>query len=317
MPIRITGLNSGLDTEAIISALVSSYNYKTNKYKKAQTKLSWKQDAWKGLNTKIYSLYTSVGNLRFSTAYNMKSTTVSDSTKVSVKAGSSSVNGSYSVQVTSLAKAGYLTGARLNAGTTASTTLGDLGYTGESGKLSVAVGGNTTDITVSKDSTIQEVVNKLKEAGVNASYDEANRRFFVSAKETGVENDFALSGGDASGTAALTVLGLNAASTANTAEYDADGKVTGTTLASNSGATRVNGSDAKIYVNGAEYEGDSNTFSINGLTITASGITTTEAEMQAAIANGTEAIGAVNVTVNTDVQGIYDKVKTSCHNIIL
>ena len=54
MPIRITGLNSGLDTEAIISALVSSYNYKTNKYKKAQTKLSWKQDAWKALNTKIY-----------------------------------------------------------------------------------------------------------------------------------------------------------------------------------------------------------------------------------------------------------------------
>ena len=45
MPIRITGLTSGLDTEAIISALVSSYNYKTNKYKKAQTKLSWKQDA--------------------------------------------------------------------------------------------------------------------------------------------------------------------------------------------------------------------------------------------------------------------------------
>ena len=66
MPIRITGLNSGLDTEAIISALVSSYNYKTNKYKKAQTKLSWKQDAWKTLNTKIYSLYSSVGNLRLS-----------------------------------------------------------------------------------------------------------------------------------------------------------------------------------------------------------------------------------------------------------
>ena len=30
MPIRITGLTSGLDTEAIISALVSSYNYKKN-----------------------------------------------------------------------------------------------------------------------------------------------------------------------------------------------------------------------------------------------------------------------------------------------
>ena len=49
MPIRITGLNSGLDTESIISALVSSYSYKTSKYKKAQTKLSWKQEAWSTL----------------------------------------------------------------------------------------------------------------------------------------------------------------------------------------------------------------------------------------------------------------------------
>ena len=86
MPIRITGLTSGLDTESIISALVSSYNYKTNKYKKAQTKLSWKQDAWKTLNTKIYSLYSSVGSMKLSTAYNLKSTTVSDSTKATVKA---------------------------------------------------------------------------------------------------------------------------------------------------------------------------------------------------------------------------------------
>ena len=78
MPIRITGLASGLDTESIISALVSSYNYKTNKYKKAQTKLSWKQDAWKSLNTKIYSFYTSLDGLCFSKNYNLKSTTCSD-----------------------------------------------------------------------------------------------------------------------------------------------------------------------------------------------------------------------------------------------
>ena len=53
MPIRITGLNSGLDTESIISALVSSYSYKTNKYKKAQTKLSWKEEAWSTLKCKV------------------------------------------------------------------------------------------------------------------------------------------------------------------------------------------------------------------------------------------------------------------------
>lgn len=221
MPIRITGLNSGLDTEAIISALVSSYSYKTNKYKKAQTKLSWKQDAWKALNTKIYSLYNSVGNMRFSSAYNVKKTTVSDSTKVSITAGSGSTNGSYSIQVTSLAKAGYLTGGRLASGTKASAKLSDLGYTGGDGKMSLTVGGKTTDISVNADTTIQEVVNQLKTAGVNASYDETNRRIFVSSKKTGIENDFSLSGSDADGTKALTALGLNVASDANTAEYKA------------------------------------------------------------------------------------------------
>ncbi len=221
MPIRITGLNSGLDTESIISALVSSYSYKTDKYKKAQTKLSWKQDAWKSLNTKIYSLYKNVGNLRLSSAYNIKSSSVSDSSKITVKAGSSSVNGSYSVQVTSLAKAGYLTGARLDSGITASSKLSDLGYTGDDGKIAVNIGGTSTDISVSKDMTIQEVLNQMKDAGVNASYDENNRRIYVSAKNTGVDNDFALSGSDASGMAALTAMGLNVESTANTAEYEA------------------------------------------------------------------------------------------------
>ena len=47
MPIRLSGLASGLDTEAIVGALVSAYSYKKDKYVKAQTKLSWKQDAWK------------------------------------------------------------------------------------------------------------------------------------------------------------------------------------------------------------------------------------------------------------------------------
>ena len=231
MPIRITGLNSGLDTESIISALVSSYNYKTEKYKKAQTKLSWTQDAWKSLNTKIYSLYTSVGNLRFSGAYNMKSTSVSDSTKVSVTAGSNAVNGSYSVQVTSLAKSGYLTGGKLASGTTASTKLSDLTVKGNEkfsgeGTFSVTAGGKTVDITVNSDTKIQDVIDKMKEAGVNANYDASNHRIYVSAKDTGEENDFSLTASDANGIKALAALGLNAAPdsvavNANMAEYQA------------------------------------------------------------------------------------------------
>jgi len=53
MAMRITSLYSGLDTESIISQLVEAKSTKMNTAKKEQTKLGWKQDAWKTLNTKI------------------------------------------------------------------------------------------------------------------------------------------------------------------------------------------------------------------------------------------------------------------------
>ena len=43
MTIRVTGMNSGLDTESIITQLVSAQSLKKDSYTKAQTKLSWKQ----------------------------------------------------------------------------------------------------------------------------------------------------------------------------------------------------------------------------------------------------------------------------------
>lgn len=231
MPIRITGLASGLDTESIISALVSSYNYKTNKYKKAQTKLSWKQDAWKSLNTKIYSFYSSVGSMKLSTAYNLKSTTVSDSTKATVKAGNNAPTGTQQLNIIKVAQAGYLTGAQLSSKTTTSTTLAELGYTGGDAKINLTKGdGTTKEITVTQGSTVGDVIASLKDAGVSANYDATNHRIFISSKDTGKDNDFTLTGGNTEGARALYQLGLSVGSDATNATYksytqyyDADG----------------------------------------------------------------------------------------------
>lgn len=231
MPIRITGLNSGLDTESIISALVSSYSYKTNKYKKAQTKLSWKQDAWKTLNTKVYSFYTSLDSLRFSKNYNLKSTKVSDSTKATVTASSSAPNGTQKLNILKVAQAGYLTGGKLDGSTTTGTTLAELGYTGGNGTITLTKGdGTKKNIEVSQGTTVNSFINSLKEAGVNASYDDINKRIFVSSKDTGKDNDFTLTGGNVDGANALSKLGLNVQSketdatyTSYTKYYDADG----------------------------------------------------------------------------------------------
>lgn len=220
MPIRITGLTSGLDTESIISALVSSYNYKTNKYKKAQTKLSWKQDAWKTLNTKIYSLYSSVGSMKLSTAYNLKSTTVSDSTKATVKAGNNAPTGTQQLNILKVAQAGYLTGAQLSSKTTTSTTLAELGYTGGDAKINLTKGdGTTKEITLTQGSTVGDVIASLKDAGVSANYDATNHRIFISSKDTGKDNDFTLTGANTEGARALYQMGLAVGSDATNATY--------------------------------------------------------------------------------------------------
>lgn len=231
MPIRITGLNSGLDTEAIISALVSSYSYKTDKYKKAQTKLSWKQDAWKALNTKIYSLYTNISSLRLSTAYNLKKTSISDSTKATVTASSNAPSGTQQLNIISVAQAGYLTGGKLDNSVSTETTLAELGYTGGDGKINLTKGdGTTTSITVSQGMTVGSFIAALKDAGVNANFDATNHRIFVSSKETGADNDFTLTGANVDGVNALFKMGLNVGSAATDATYqsytkyyDADG----------------------------------------------------------------------------------------------
>lgn len=216
MPIRITGLNSGLDTEALVSELVSAYRKKSEKYTKAQKKLSWKQDKWKDMNKKIRSFYNSISSLRYSSTYNLKSATVSDSTKATVKASSSAINGSYSLQIKKTAKSGYLTGAQLKSGTTAGSKLSDLGYTGGDGTITVNADGKTTDIAVTQNTTIKEFVDSLNKAGVKANYDSTNQRIFVASSTTGSKADFSLMGTDANGTSALAKLGLSVQSKADT-----------------------------------------------------------------------------------------------------
>lgn len=235
MPIRLTGMSSGLDTEALVSELVSAYRTKEQKYEKAQTKLSWKMDAWKTMNSKTYSFYNNISSLRFSSAYSLKKTTVSNSAKVSVTAGNSAVNGTQTLNITNLAKSGYLTGDVLSPAknkASSGTTLGELTYANEanktsegkatiesfSGKGTISVNGK--DITLESTTSIQEVVGKLKDAGVNASFDETNQRIFVSSEKSGESADFSMIALDENGAKALKSLGLYTGSAKGSDNYD-------------------------------------------------------------------------------------------------
>lgn len=290
MAIRISGLNSGLDTDSIVQELVSAYRVKQEKYEKAQTKLSWKQESWKEMNSKIYGFYSKTlwnatlpGNFA-----NKKTTTVSDPTKATVSAKSSVINGTQTLKVNRLATAGYLTGTKLTAGEdlTSSSTLSELGV--KSGTLKLEVGGEEKSVEVRSDMKISDFLSALKEQGVSANFDATQKRFFLNSAASGEGNDFnfKVDAGDSDSLAILSSLGL-----ATKDNYETVNGA-GSAPADMEFGVKADASNAIIELNGARFESDSNTFDINGLNITATGVS-----------------DLMTITTATDVDGIYDMVK--------
>lgn len=395
MTIRITGMNSGLDTESIINELASARSVKVQKIEKNQTKLSWKIDAWKELNTKIYSLYSDViSDMRFDYAYAKKTTKVSNSDAVSVITAGDAMNGVQSLKIKHMAKTGYLTGAKIDAssGDTLLSNIKGMEWlkdSNESVAFKVKVDGKETEIKLTGSNTLNDVVNKFKEAGLDAKFDATSGRFFVASKKTGEAADFtiapsvreaaevpdekvvppewssmdttarqswwdgltadeqqkwtddwniltvdeqAIYGNDVQQFAYDTLRkeaidannkrddiiasnnnlpAENAASVSNfssalkslgllTADMAADiekeygvTSFTADEIAAGKAANKIKGQDAEIELNGAKFTSDSNTFEINGLTMTIHKETDEE----------------INLTTEQDTSGIYDMIK--------
>lgn len=199
MAMRVSGINSGLDTDAIVQELVSAYSKKTEKYEKEQTKVGWKQEIWKGLNSKVYGLYTKLSNMRYSGAYAVKTVNSSDTTKATVSASGNAVNGTHKLNVLRTAQSAYLTGGKVEAGIGRELDkvhLKELGITEES-SIRVRTKNEKgewnkeyTDIKLNPDSTLEEVTTELQKAGLTASYDTNHGRFYISSKTSGTKSDF-------------------------------------------------------------------------------------------------------------------------------
>lgn len=310
---RMTGLFSGLDTENIIQSLVSVKQKKVTDLKNDQTKLEWKQKAWQDLNAKIYSFYSStMSQMRLTGGYSKKTTKVSDPTKATIVANDAAVTGSQSLKINSLAKSGYLTGAKLNQKTTKETykekqpdgtesekvrdvkvdwttddklkdIMGESDISSRSIRVTVGTGENQQQKTIelTNDMTVGKFTNLLKEAGVNASFDTGNQRFFVSSTKSGTGAGFTLENIDGA-TDTLSKLGIDKDAT----YADIDGHANACTM--------IDAQDAEIELNGAIFTSDKNTFNINGLSITATAVTGDE---------------EITITTDNDYDGIYDMIK--------
>ncbi len=306
--IRMTGLNSGLDTEAIITAYTSKASKKVQDAKNKKTLNTWTQAAWQDINTKIFSFYNkTLANNRLSQAYKKTKVTTSNSA-LTVVAGANAVNGIQTAKIKGLAKAAYLTGSKIEGADgskldPAANLSEELGITEGStftikdnnGKeRTIQIGGEAKEGSDAVVTSMNGLVNALKDFGVNANYDAANQRLFLSAKSTGVANDFSFSG-DAD---ALMKLGIANADQVKeaTAGFDAMTKEEQDKLLAEKTASKIDGSDAILELNGAEFTSTSNTFLINGSTFTINSMPA-------------DANEEISITTQPDYDGVYNVIK--------
>jgi flagellar hook-associated protein 2 len=301
MAIRLSGLVSGMDTESIVSELMKAQNLKKTKIQNKITTSEWKQEKWKDLNSKIYSFYTgSLSKMKMQGSFNTKKVSSSDESKVTVTANTTAAEGSHTLKILQLAKSQFVTGDVIpdinSKAVGTDTKLVDLGMTaGDTNKITITAGSKTPKVyTITDKSTIADLTTALKDAGLNASYDTAQKRFFISSKESGTANAFTIT---TAGSVDLSKVGLSTI-TKDTNPDDAITVVGGGKM------TVVQPSDAKIIYNDVAITSSSNQISVNGLTLTLKGLTD-----NMGTPDNTDDDEAVSLNVTSDVDAVYNMVK--------
>lgn len=287
--IRFSGMASGMDTESIVKQLMQAKRFTLNKFTQDKTRTQWKREAYHSVNKDIATFllearkklgltdYTYMGKLSPNSINKVdwaKKAKSSDENAIAVSADSTANTGSIDLTVENIAKKATI------SGTTKLTSTSQFDNTDFK---KVVVNGKEVDLSTVK------------------SYEEASKKI---AKETGLDINFGKVGQTKDSSGAVTETYMFSLSTKETG---ADQKITFDESAKklfeklgvstfNGDATNgysVSGENAKYTINGATIENSTNNVDINGLKLTLKNTTTS----------------AVNVSVSTDVDGIYNKIK--------
>ncbi|MBE5951500.1 MAG: hypothetical protein E7260_07885 [Lachnospiraceae bacterium] len=202
MGIGLSGMISGLDTDAIVKAMVSAQQTKATKVENKITLNKWTTEAWSALNTKIYSFYTKYASkLRLQSSYMTRSASSSNESIIKATAGSTAAVGTHTVQVNKLASSQYVTGGQLKKdGAKASydknSKLTEMGVTAGT-LVNITTKKGTADeavfkMEVTEKTTVNDFLNACKDAGLTASFDTTQQRFFISSAQSGSEDAFSI-----------------------------------------------------------------------------------------------------------------------------
>lgn len=253
MVLRIGGLASGMDIDALVEKLMKAERTPLDRtFQKKQT-YEWQRDAYRNVNSKLKAFDTFLfDKMIISGKMNQKSATSSNEQLVSVKANAGA-SGNISIGgVSQLASAAQEVGKQTKY--TGNTKLSELGVSSTSISIkSIGADGRlaseATKIEFTGDMTINDLLKNINSSGAGVTAIFEGGKLSISAKNTGREKSGQGEIVVKEGRDVFTELGFD------DAKY-AEGK-----LASN-------GKNAMFEVNGIQTERSSNTFTISGYELT-------------------------------------------------
>jgi flagellar hook-associated protein 2 len=233
--INFSGLATGIDTGALIDALVKVERRPIDLLELQMGNLEFKLSLFNDLSSKLAALKTAAGKLSTSASFFVKKASSSNDAVVSATAGSNAAAGSHSITVTSLAQ----------AATQASTGFSSPTSNIRQGTLNITVGTTTTPITIDgTNNTLDGLKNAINASGaaVTASIvqvDATTYRLVVSGKNTGTANTVTI---DESGltTGSDPLPGFTVTQAATNAVLDVDG-ITGINRSTNTVSDVITG----------------------------------------------------------------------------
>ncbi len=189
---RVGGLATGMDIEAIVNKLMQAERMPLNRMEQDRTKLTWKRDAFREINRSLLELSDMMSgtgfNMKLSTMYQSKTVTSSQPGAVTATGTTSASNGTYNINVTQLA-----TNA-INVGTQPVDLDKVVEGYGDSISFSTynAEGGlDTHTIDIDENDTIGNIISKInndRDNNVRAFYDVQTQRIIMETTRTGSYN---------------------------------------------------------------------------------------------------------------------------------
>ena len=218
MAITISGLGSGLDTNALIDNLMAVQRQPLTALQGRQTAVNQATAVISSFSSKLSALATAARALDSTAEFNATAATSSDTASVTASTVGGAVVGGYDIQVTRLARE-----QRTQSRTFASNTTA----LGLSGAINLTVGsGSPVTVNVANTDTLSDIASKISSTGarVNASviYDGSTWRMQVRGLDTGAANAISITEDPALQTGLGLSTPANTYQTAQDAQFTVD-----------------------------------------------------------------------------------------------